>query len=201
MTTVFESYLSEWGYREIELATKLLKKYLDSDIKPLEGLHVGFNANSTVMIATVLSITLGAAGNGVVFASATSDEGGDTGDDSNSDDQDTEPEPEAESESEPSEPVAPEPPEARVTEPFSPAVPAEPPPAAEQEPEPLPCIPDKDPGCTSEPKIPCVDFDHPGCPEPEPEKKKPLPYCDKVGDDYTGSCHDRYDYDEVRHLS
>ncbi len=47
--------------------------------------------------------------------------------------------------------------------------------------------------CPKHPSLPVV---------PDPVPKKPLPYCDKVKDDpnYTGSCHDRKDYDEITGL-
>ena len=44
--TVYEADFNEWGYREIQEAIELLNKYLDSNIKPLTGLKVGFNSNS-----------------------------------------------------------------------------------------------------------------------------------------------------------
>ena len=46
MTDIYEADFSEWGYREISMATELLNKYLESDFKPLDGLKVGFNSSS-----------------------------------------------------------------------------------------------------------------------------------------------------------
>jgi hypothetical protein len=37
-------------------------------------------------------------------------------------------------------------------------------------------------------------------PDPPDPIDDPLPYCDKVADDYTGSCHDRLDFDDVTGL-
>jgi hypothetical protein len=42
----YEVNLESFGYREIEETADLLKAYLESDIKPLAGLKVCFNANS-----------------------------------------------------------------------------------------------------------------------------------------------------------
>lgn len=42
----YEADFSEFGYREIEMAAELMNEYLKSDIKPLAGLKVCFNANS-----------------------------------------------------------------------------------------------------------------------------------------------------------
>lgn len=42
---------------------------------------------------------------------------------------------------------------------------------------------------------------HPSLPPPlESPSPKPLPYCDKIPDDYTGACHDRKDIDEITGL-
>jgi hypothetical protein len=39
------------------------------------------------------------------------------------------------------------------------------------------------------------------CPEPPVEPpRKPLPYCDKVPEDYAGACHDRKDFDDITKL-
>jgi hypothetical protein len=37
-------------------------------------------------------------------------------------------------------------------------------------------------------------------PSPSPDPKKPLPYCDKVPDNYQGACHDRKDFDDITKL-
>lgn len=45
---MYEADFSEFGYREIRIASKLLNAYLDSNDldMPLSGLKVGFNENS-----------------------------------------------------------------------------------------------------------------------------------------------------------
>lgn len=50
--TLYEADLSGFGYREISMAKDLLEAYLDSNIKPLEGLKIGFNAESSAVFLT-----------------------------------------------------------------------------------------------------------------------------------------------------
>lgn len=127
------------------------------------------NTELYFMIGTVLSITLGTVGNGVVFASPATVEGGDTGDDGSTDEPETPEEPE-----QPEQPAEPEP-TPGSEEPIAPEPPREPS---------VICIPEDEECKVKQPK------------PPVPSPEEPLPYCDTPEGEAAPGCHDRYDYDE-----
>jgi hypothetical protein len=136
-----------------------------------------------------------------VIQATTTEEGGsdDSGEESNNGDSSDEggggeegggDEPETDEQEPPPPPVVDE-------QPVTPGDGPEPAPPIEPEPEVLEC---KEGFVLNEQGTACIIEEKAVADAQVPEGNKPLPYCDKVGDDYTGSCHDRKDWDDITKL-